>query len=62
MNAPSPDLPVQHSGPYHSQEHNFALRADAIGLRYAPAGRIETINIGSGRATSITVYRAGGTP
>ena len=43
-------------------ERSFAQRADAIGLRYSPANRIEAINMGSGRPTTIAVYRSGGPP
>jgi hypothetical protein len=41
-----------------SQERNFALRADAIGLRYTRAGRIEGINISVGRRISLALFRA----
>lgn len=37
-------------------ERNFAQRAEAIGLRYAPGPRIEGINYSAGRAVSIAVY------
>ena len=43
-------------------ERSFAQRADAIGLRYSPANRIEAINMGSGRPTTIAVYHSGGPP
>jgi 4-amino-4-deoxy-L-arabinose transferase-like glycosyltransferase len=44
------------------QERNFAQRAEAIGLRYAPLFRFGAINIGSGRPTTIAIYRSTGTP
>ncbi|HXF87854.1 MAG TPA: phospholipid carrier-dependent glycosyltransferase [Xanthobacteraceae bacterium] len=37
-------------------ERNFAQRAEAIGLRYAPGPRIEGINYSTGRSVSIAVY------
>jgi 4-amino-4-deoxy-L-arabinose transferase-like glycosyltransferase len=40
-------------------ELSFAQRADAIGLNYAKGPRIEIFNIGSGRWTTIAVYRSG---
>jgi 4-amino-4-deoxy-L-arabinose transferase-like glycosyltransferase len=42
------------------QEHNFAQRADAIGLFYSRVGAIEAFNMGSGRLATIAVYRSGG--
>jgi 4-amino-4-deoxy-L-arabinose transferase-like glycosyltransferase len=44
------------------QERSFAQRAEAIGLRYSPGPRFETINVGSGRAATIAVYRSGEMP
>ncbi len=41
-------------------ERSFALRADAIGLRYARGPRLEAINISGGRAMTIAVYRSEG--
>jgi 4-amino-4-deoxy-L-arabinose transferase-like glycosyltransferase len=41
-----------------SQERAFALRADAIGLRYGRGRRIEGINISGGRRISLAVFRA----
>ncbi|HWP25062.1 MAG TPA: glycosyltransferase family 39 protein [Xanthobacteraceae bacterium] len=37
-------------------ERNFAQRAEAIGLRYAPGPRIEGLNYSTGRWISIAVY------
>jgi 4-amino-4-deoxy-L-arabinose transferase-like glycosyltransferase len=42
-------------------ERNFAQRAEAIGLRYNVADRIEGYNISQGRAISIAIYRSEGT-
>jgi 4-amino-4-deoxy-L-arabinose transferase-like glycosyltransferase len=42
------------------QERSFLRRADAIGLRYSPAARIEAYNYNAGRWVSIAVYRAEG--
>jgi len=44
-----------------SSERNFAQRAEAIGLRYDAATRIEGYNISQGRAVSIAIYRSEGT-
>ena len=41
-----------------SQERAFALRADAIGLRYGRGPRIEGINISGGRRVSLALFRA----
>jgi 4-amino-4-deoxy-L-arabinose transferase-like glycosyltransferase len=41
-----------------SQERAFALRADAIGLRYGRGRRIEGYNISGGRRVSLAVFRA----
>jgi 4-amino-4-deoxy-L-arabinose transferase-like glycosyltransferase len=43
------------------QERAFVQRAEALGLRYALGGRVEGININSGRWLSIAIYRAGKT-
>jgi 4-amino-4-deoxy-L-arabinose transferase-like glycosyltransferase len=40
------------------QERAFAQRAEAIGLHYSPARRIEAINMGIGRPITIAVYRS----
>jgi hypothetical protein len=37
----------------------FAQRAEAIGLRYDLAGRVDGININGGRPLSIAIYRTG---
>lgn len=37
---------------------NFLRRADAIGLRYSQGPRIDGYNISTGRAVSISIYRA----
>jgi 4-amino-4-deoxy-L-arabinose transferase-like glycosyltransferase len=42
-------------------ERAFAQRADAIGLRYNVATRIEGYNISQGRAVSIAIFRSEGT-
>ena len=42
-------------------ERNFAQRAEAIGLRYNMASRIEGFNISQGRAVSIAIFRSEGT-
>jgi 4-amino-4-deoxy-L-arabinose transferase-like glycosyltransferase len=42
-------------------ERAFAQRAEAIGLRYNVATRIEGYNISQGRAISIAIYRSEGT-
>jgi 4-amino-4-deoxy-L-arabinose transferase-like glycosyltransferase len=42
-------------------ERAFAQRAEAIGLRYNVATRIEGYNISQGRAVSIAIYRSEGT-
>jgi 4-amino-4-deoxy-L-arabinose transferase-like glycosyltransferase len=44
------------------QERNFAQRAEVIGLRYSQQLRFEAINTGSGRPTTIAVYRSAGPP
>jgi 4-amino-4-deoxy-L-arabinose transferase-like glycosyltransferase len=42
-------------------ERTFAQRAEAIGLRYNVADRIEGYNISQGRAISIAIFRSEGT-
>jgi 4-amino-4-deoxy-L-arabinose transferase-like glycosyltransferase len=42
-------------------ERNFAQRAEAIGLRYDVASRIEGYNISQGRMISIAIFRSEGT-
>ena len=42
-------------------ERGFAQRAEAIGLRYNVAARIDGYNISQGRAISIAIYRSEGT-
>jgi 4-amino-4-deoxy-L-arabinose transferase-like glycosyltransferase len=42
-------------------ERVFVLRAEAIGLRYNVASRIEGYNISQGRAISIAIFRSEGT-
>jgi 4-amino-4-deoxy-L-arabinose transferase-like glycosyltransferase len=42
-------------------ERGFAQRAEAIGLRYNVAARIDGYNISQGRAVSIAVFRSEGT-
>ena len=42
-------------------ERSFAQRAEAIGLRYNAASRIEGYNISQGRPVSITIFRSEGT-
>jgi hypothetical protein len=42
-------------------ERVFVLRAEAIGLRYNVATRIEGYNISQGRAISIAIFRSEGT-
>src|ERR1700758_3457061 len=42
-------------------ERNFAQRAEAIGLRYNVAARVEGYNISQGRAISIAIFRSEGT-
>jgi 4-amino-4-deoxy-L-arabinose transferase-like glycosyltransferase len=42
-------------------ERSFAQRAEAIGLRYDVATRIEGYNISQGRAISISIFRSEGT-
>jgi hypothetical protein len=40
------------------QERSFVLRADAIGLRYAPGPRIDGFNINAGQNITIAIYRS----
>jgi 4-amino-4-deoxy-L-arabinose transferase-like glycosyltransferase len=42
-------------------ERGFAQRAEAIGLRYNVASRVEGYNFSQGRAISVTVFRSEGT-
>src|SRR5579859_13934 len=42
-------------------ERGFAQRAEAIGLRYDVAARVDGYNISQGRAISITIFRSEGT-
>jgi 4-amino-4-deoxy-L-arabinose transferase-like glycosyltransferase len=42
-------------------ERSFVQRAEAIGLRYNVATRVEGYNISQGRAVSIAIYRSEGT-
>jgi len=42
-------------------ERAFAARAEAIGLRYNVATRIDGYNISQGRAISIAIFRSEGT-
>jgi 4-amino-4-deoxy-L-arabinose transferase-like glycosyltransferase len=44
------------------QERTFALRADAIGLRYDPGPRIEAYNISIGKAITIAVFQSAAGP
>jgi 4-amino-4-deoxy-L-arabinose transferase-like glycosyltransferase len=44
-----------------SSERGFAQRAEAIGLRYNVATRIDGYNISQGRAISIAIFRSEGT-
>jgi len=44
------------------QEREFALRAEAIGLRYTRGPRIEGYNISVGRPITIAVFEAAGAP
>ena len=42
-------------------ERGFVQRAEAIGLRYNVATRIEGYNISQGKAISIAIFRSEGT-
>jgi 4-amino-4-deoxy-L-arabinose transferase-like glycosyltransferase len=44
------------------QERAFALRAEAIGLRYARGPHIDAINISNGRRITIAVFASAGAP
>jgi hypothetical protein len=44
------------------QERSFALRAEAIGLRYDRGQRIEGFNISNGQWLNIAVFQSAGTP
>jgi hypothetical protein len=44
------------------QERTFALRAEAIGLRYKSGPRIEGFNISNGKSVTIAVFQTAGTP
>jgi 4-amino-4-deoxy-L-arabinose transferase-like glycosyltransferase len=44
------------------QEHAFALRAEAIGLRYDRGPRIEAFNISNGKPITIAVFASAGAP
>ena len=41
-----------------AQERAFVQRAEAVGLRYSNAGRIDGYNIGTGSRVSLALYRA----
>jgi 4-amino-4-deoxy-L-arabinose transferase-like glycosyltransferase len=45
-----------------ASERSFVQRAEATGLRYSPAGKVEGVNISTGRPVSISVYRSGLAP
>ena len=40
------------------EERSFAVRAQALGVRYAKGMRVEGINISGGRRIAVTVFRA----
>jgi hypothetical protein len=42
-------------------ERQFAMRAEAIGLRYNMATRIDGYNFSQGKAISVAIYRSEGT-
>jgi 4-amino-4-deoxy-L-arabinose transferase-like glycosyltransferase len=44
------------------QERDFALRAEAIGLRYGRGPRVEGYNISNGKPVTIAVFQAAGAP
>jgi 4-amino-4-deoxy-L-arabinose transferase-like glycosyltransferase len=44
------------------QEREFALRAEAIGLRYDRGPRVEGYNISNGKPITIAVFESAGTP
>lgn len=39
-------------------ERSFAVRADALGLRYTRTARIEAVNLARGRPMQVTIYRS----
>jgi hypothetical protein len=39
-------------------ERSFAVRADALGLRYTRIARIDATNLVRGRPMTVTVYRS----
>jgi 4-amino-4-deoxy-L-arabinose transferase-like glycosyltransferase len=41
-----------------AQERAFVQRAEAVGLRYSNAGRIDGYNLGTGSRVSLAIYRA----
>jgi len=45
-----------------THERSFVQRAEAIGLRYAPAARIDGINYNGGSAITLAVYRSEARP
>jgi hypothetical protein len=44
------------------QERDFALRAEAIGLRYGRGERVEGYNISNGKPITIAVFQSAGAP
>jgi hypothetical protein len=40
------------------QERSFALRAQALGVRYAKVARVDGINISGGRRIAVAIFRA----
>jgi 4-amino-4-deoxy-L-arabinose transferase-like glycosyltransferase len=44
------------------QERDFALRAEAIGLRYGRGPRVEGYNIANGKPITLAVFQSAGTP
>src|SRR5580704_1560046 len=44
------------------QERDFALRAEAVGLRYDPGPRIEAFNISIGKQITVAVFESAGAP
>ena len=44
------------------QERAFALRAEAIGLRYNPGPRVEAFNISLGQPITIAVFQSAAAP
>ena len=43
-------------------ERTFALRAEAIGLRYNPGPRVEAFNLSIGRPITIAVFQSANAP